>query len=63
MVGRVENMAMAQDMRTLHELVVPVEGEQSQLPVFAFMYYFDAPVHREDHRADQGALGNHPAGD
>ena len=34
MVGRVENMAMAQDMRTLHELVVPVEGEQSQLPVY-----------------------------
>ena len=33
-MGRVENMAMAQDMRTLHELVVPVEGEQSQLPVY-----------------------------
>ena len=31
--GRVENMA--QDMRTLHELVVPVDSEQSQLPVFS----------------------------
>ena len=28
-------MAMAQDMRTLHELVVPVDSEQSQLPVFS----------------------------
>ena len=34
--GRVENMA--QDMRTLHELVVPVDSEQSQLPVFAVKY-------------------------
>ena len=33
MVGRLENMAMAQDMRILHDLVVLVEGEQSQLPV------------------------------
>ena len=33
-VGRVENMAMAQHMMLFHELVVPIEGEQSQLPVY-----------------------------
>ena len=27
--GRVEKMAMAQDVRTFHDLVVPVESEQS----------------------------------
>ena len=31
--GKVENMA--QDMRTIHELVVPVDSEQSQLSVFS----------------------------
>ena len=35
MVGRVEYMAMAQDMRTLHDLEGPVEGEQIQLAVLA----------------------------
>ena len=53
MGGRVEKMAMAQDMRTFHDLVVPIESEQSQL---CLLCQFDAPVQREDHRADQGAL-------
>ena len=53
--GRVEKMAMAQDVRTFHDLVVPVESEQSHR-VSSVCSQFDAPVQREDHRADQGAL-------
>ena len=51
--GRVEKIAMAQDVRTFHDLAVPVESAQSQL---CLLCQFDAPAQREDHRADQGAL-------
>ena len=34
-------IAMAQDMRILHELGGPVEGELSQVPVFAATYFIN----------------------
>ena len=34
-------IAMAQDMRILHELWGPVDGEQSQVPVFAATYFIN----------------------
>ena len=40
LVGRVENMAMAQDTRTLHLLLGPVYGEQSQQSVFAVTHCY-----------------------
>ena len=36
-------IAMAQDMRILHELGGPVGGEQSQVPVFTGTYFIMAP--------------------